>query len=128
MTNELRFTQNFLKSKALVEKIVQRASLQAGDTVLEVGPGKGIITQVLAQQVTESGHVVAVELDTTLFQALQAQFANLPQVELHQQDILSFPLSTLAREYRVFPTYRLISPRSCWSGYSILKPDLPAHI
>lgn len=100
--NDLRFTQNFLKSKALVDKLVQQSAIKAGDTVLEIGPGKGIITQALAEQVTPTGRVIAVELDDALFKALQQHFRTVPQVELRQQDILSYPLEGLNGDYQVF--------------------------
>ncbi|HEX2620399.1 MAG TPA: rRNA adenine N-6-methyltransferase family protein, partial [Phototrophicaceae bacterium] len=65
-SDDLRFTQNFLHSKALVDKIVKLAKLQPGSTVLEIGPGKGIITAKLADQVTATGKVIAIELDSGL--------------------------------------------------------------
>lgn len=52
--------QNFLKNKGIVERIINSADLTAEDLVLEIGPGKGILTEELAKK---AGKVVAVELD-----------------------------------------------------------------
>lgn len=102
MNQNLRFTQNFLHSEPLVAKIVEQAAIKEGDTVLEIGPGKGIITRELAKKVGPSGKVVAVELDTALVQELQPLFAHTPQVEILHQDILTFDLQRMGEEYSVF--------------------------
>lgn len=98
----LRFTQNFLKDTHLVDRLVQLADIKNGDTVLEIGPGKGIITAVLAKKVGPKGRVVAVELDENLHTTLKETFAAVPQVELFHKDILSFPLRSLGAKYSVF--------------------------
>lgn len=53
-------SQNFLHNRRLVEGLVAKSSLSSKDTVLEIGPGKGIITEFLVQKVQT---VVAVEID-----------------------------------------------------------------
>src|SRR5439155_873069 len=55
--------QHFLIDKNIVHKIVRLAELQPGETVLEIGPGRGILTDALLDS---SGPVVAVELDAAL--------------------------------------------------------------
>jgi 23S rRNA (adenine-N6)-dimethyltransferase len=99
---ELRFTQNFLRDPALVTRLVALARLQPGDTVLEIGPGKGIITRALAQQVGREGRVIAVELDAALAEGLRTAFKDVPQVEVRQADILHLSLETLPAGYAVF--------------------------
>jgi len=102
MPEQLRFSQNFLHSKTLVKTLVGLADLTRGQTVLEIGAGKGIITQALAEQVGVEGRVVAVELDAALSARLQTQFHDVPQVHIHHADILRFDLSTLGDGYQVF--------------------------
>jgi 16S rRNA A1518/A1519 N6-dimethyltransferase RsmA/KsgA/DIM1 with predicted DNA glycosylase/AP lyase activity len=60
----LKYSQNFLKSKNLVVKILELSSIGPQDLVLEIGPGKGIITEELARRARE---VVAIEKDKDLF-------------------------------------------------------------
>lgn len=100
--DEVRFTQNFLHSPALVERIVSLAKLPAGSTVLEIGIGKGIITKRLAEVVGATGRVVAIELDPVLANRAAEQFKPIPHVQVVQGDILSFDLSSLPIDYRVF--------------------------
>lgn len=99
---EIRFTQNFLHSKALVDRIVKLAKIESGSTVLEIGPGKGIITSKLAEEVSKQGKVVAVELDGDLAKRLRDLFSETPQVEIVNTDILTFRLEDLPQLYSVF--------------------------
>lgn len=102
MTDLLRFSQNFLKSRQLVARLVQQSTLQAGDSVLEIGPGKGIITEQLAQQVGPNGRVTAVELDPALAANLQHQLRAYPQVQIVVGNILQYDLAQLPPDYKLF--------------------------
>lgn len=77
--------QNFLNNKAIVAKIIQSADLQPDDLVLEIGPGKGILTEELAKK---AGKVVATEIDRSLVEILQKKFADNKKVEIVEGDIL----------------------------------------
>ncbi len=89
--------QNFLKSKAAVQQILKAAELSKGDTVLEVGPGKGVLTEGLL----ESGaNVIAIEKDDRLIEFLNEKFQNeisSGQLKIINQDILDFDPSILAK-------------------------------
>lgn len=100
--DDLRFTQNFLHNPALVHQIVRLAGLRLGDTVLEIGPGKGIITRRLAEEVGVDGQVIAVELDSALADTLALLLRPLTQVTIENADILHFPLGELPEDYVVF--------------------------
>ncbi|GEM_PF-1511871 len=100
--DDLRFTQNFLHNPNLVDRIVRLAGLRDGDTVLEIGPGKGIITRRLAEAVGAEGHVIAVELDASLAETLALLLRPMTQVEIINGDILRFPLADLPEDYVVF--------------------------
>lgn len=84
--------QNFLHDPNALEKIVTTAEVMPGDTVLEVGPGTGLLTERLARA---AGRVVAVEVDTRLKPLLEAQFAQTPNVTLIWDDILNVNPDTL---------------------------------
>lgn len=77
--------QNFLTDPMHLARIAAAATLVATDTVLEIGPGLGTLTQVLAAQ---AGRVIAIELDDRLIDLLREQFAKLPQVQIVHGDIL----------------------------------------
>lgn len=77
--------QNFLIDEGIVRRIVEAAELTPADTVLEVGPGIGTLTQGLA----ESGaQVVAVELDKRLLPVLATTLAGYDNVRVVEGDIL----------------------------------------
>jgi len=77
--------QNFLQDEQALRKIVEIADIREQDTVLEIGPGLGGLTRHLARAASQ---VMAVELDESLFPALQAVLAPYPNVRLIQADIL----------------------------------------
>jgi len=84
--------QNFLKNNDIVKKIVAAADLKSDDLVLEIGPGKGILTEELAKV---AGKVVAVELDRNLVPLLKTRFKNQKNVEIIEGDILKTDISSL---------------------------------
>lgn len=64
--------QNFLMHQATAERIADAARLSSGDTVLEIGPGTGMLTRAL---LSRAGKVVAVEADAELIPGLEETFA-----------------------------------------------------
>jgi 16S rRNA (adenine1518-N6/adenine1519-N6)-dimethyltransferase len=84
--------QNFLHDPNVLEKIVTSAEVQPTDTVLEIGPGTGALTEVLARH---AGRVVAVELDQRLSPILNERLHDYPHVALHFGDILETDLDEL---------------------------------
>ena len=87
--------QNFLTSQKALRNIVQAAGIQPEDTVLEIGPGLGSLTTLLAE---EAARVVAVELDLKLASALEDILQPYPNVELIRGDILEVNLNELFTE------------------------------
>ena len=87
--------QNFLTDQMHLARIAAAAELVATDTVLEIGPGLGTLTQLLAAQ---AGRVIAIELDDRLIDLLRAQFAKQPQVQIVHGDILEWAPSNLVQE------------------------------
>ncbi len=73
--------------------ILAAAELTPSDTVLEIGPGKGILTEPLTARVSR---VVAVELDDALAKRLKQQFQSRPSVHIVHADILKVDLAALA--------------------------------
>ena len=85
--------QHFLVSQKVLDDIVAAADLKKTDTVLEVGPGKGILTEALGKQVKK---VVAVEKDPRLVEYLQKLLADQKNIEIVSGDILKLPRRRLA--------------------------------
>lgn len=81
--------QNFLHDPNTLEKIVEMAELTPDSTVLEIGPGTGNLTQVLAEQ---AGRLTAIELDDRLVPLLREAFVDQPHVEIIHGDILDIDL------------------------------------
>ncbi len=82
--------QNFLKSGKAIFDIVQAASLSPADVVVEIGPGKGILTEALLKK---AGRVIAVEKDDRLVGYLEEKFSNeikSERLKLAHGDILEF--------------------------------------
>ncbi|MFH1194041.1 MAG: rRNA adenine dimethyltransferase family protein [bacterium] len=94
--------QNFLINKGIVDKIIVAAELSKDDTVLEIGPGKGALTEKLIEH---AGRVIAVEYDRQLFELLKEKFKGVKNLELINADILSlYPIP-----YTLYPNYKLIA-------------------
>lgn len=79
--------QNFLVNQGVADRIIAAADIAAGDIVLEVGPGTGVLTQRLADRSTR---VIAVEKDRRLIGPLREKFAAFPNIEIIEADILEF--------------------------------------
>jgi 16S rRNA (adenine1518-N6/adenine1519-N6)-dimethyltransferase len=81
--------QNFLVDPAHRARIVAAAGLTPDDTVLEVGPGPGVLTELIAAQ---AGRVIAVELDDRLIPYLRERFTDQPHVSIVHGDILKLDI------------------------------------
>lgn len=82
--------QNFLSDPAALRRVMDAAEISPGDTVLEVGPGLGSLTRLLA---SEAARVVAVELDSGMVSALEDILQPFGNIELVHADILEVDLS-----------------------------------
>ncbi len=86
--------QHFLRSESALHKIVEAGHLSLEDTVLEVGPGEGVLTKLLLER---AGRVIAVEKDDRLIPILQIQFASeiaSGKFQLVHADILDLDFSS----------------------------------
>jgi 16S rRNA (adenine1518-N6/adenine1519-N6)-dimethyltransferase len=84
--------QNFLHDPGTLQKIVEVAQVTPQDTVLEIGPGTGALTELLAQSAKK---VVAVEVDERLKPILESNLAAFSNVEVVYQDILEANIAAL---------------------------------
>jgi len=80
------YGQHWLKSQAIVNKIIEAADLKPTDCVLEIGPGKGVLTKALLEK---TKNVTAVEADRDLIPDLQKKFGQ--DLHLIQGNVIKIP-------------------------------------
>ena len=84
--------QNFLVDASVLARIVDVAGIESHDRVLEVGPGRGALTRLLAAR---ASRVLAVEIDRQLVTLLRREFATSDNVTIVEHDILRADLALL---------------------------------
>lgn len=84
--------QNFLRNVGIARKMALLAELKPGDTVVEVGPGKGMLTRVLLES---ASRVIAIEKDDSLYEHLIGVFGTWESFHVEHQDILEADLVRL---------------------------------
>ena len=87
--------QNFLVDDTARHRIADALGDVSARTVIEIGPGHGAITNILAER---AGRLVCIELDRALAAELRFRFRNHPAVEIVEGDVLKTPLNTLVSE------------------------------
>jgi len=85
-----RFGQHWLRDQQVLQEILVAADLTSSDTVLEVGPGRGALTEQLLA--SPAAVVRAVELDRDLVEGLRERFSGDRRFELTEGDVLAVPL------------------------------------
>lgn len=102
------FGQNFLTDILIKDRIIQACQLSSNDRILEIGPGQGAITELIAPQVES---LTAVETDTDLIAALTDQFENTNTTIIHQ-NFLNFDLNTLPDQTKIISNlpYNIATP------------------
>ena len=102
-----RFGQHWLIDQGVLDRIVVAAGLVSGDRVLEVGPGRGSLTERLLASPAEA--VLAVELDRDLVVGLQGRFSDEPRFSLTSGDVLAVDLPAANKVVANIP-YNITGP------------------
>ena len=114
--------QHFLVDEQVLSRLISAVALTPGDTVIEVGPGLGILTRELAKS---ADRVIAVEIDTTMAAALREALVPLPNVSIINADILeSDPASLLG----VDTTYKVVGTLPYYIATAVIRHFLEAQI
>ena len=101
-----RFGQNFLVDVGVIDSIVRAIGPEAGQRMVEIGPGLGALTEPLIERIAVPGSPMhAVELDRDLIVRLQKRFGE--RLALHAGDALAFDFASLV-ETREKPTLRIV--------------------
>lgn len=111
--------QNFLRDRSYAARIVDAAEVGRGDTVVEVGPGTGALTHLLAAR---AGCLTAVELDPHLVAVLQREFGANSRVQIWEGDALHFDPCT-----HVSGPYTLVGNIPYYITGQILRHFLESH-
>src|SRR5262245_14351460 len=93
-----KWGQNFLLRPEIALRIVDAAGVGPDDVVVEIGPGAGALTGMLAQR---ARHVVAVEFDRGLAELLREDLGEMPRVSIVSADILEVSLDEICTQHGV---------------------------
>jgi 16S rRNA (adenine1518-N6/adenine1519-N6)-dimethyltransferase len=121
--------QNFLVDPTVPPRIAAAADLAPGDTVIEVGPGLGVLTAALAARLDPAagGRLLAVELDAALAPVLQERMAGFPAFTLVQGDILDLDPAALVRAASgTLPPYKVVANLPYYITSAVLRHFLEA--
>ncbi len=88
-----RFGQHFLRDERVLDAIVEALGPIHDRTVIEIGPGRGILTDRLIER---AGRVIAIEIDRDLVTHLRDRYADRPNIEIVEADVLKISLAELA--------------------------------
>ena len=91
-----KFGQNFLIDERVIDKIIAAAEITKEDCVLEIGPGIGTLTQMLAEHAKQ---VIAVEIDKNLIPVLEDTLGDYDNILIINQDILKVDINELVEKY-----------------------------
>lgn len=117
--------QNFLVDPNIRRRIVDSLGAGPDDEVLEIGPGTGALTDILAEEV---GRLIAVELDDRLVERLRERFDGVPSVEIIHANALEVDLAEVATDLEHLKVignipYNITSPLIFWLLERPVRPE-----
>lgn len=118
-----RLGQHFLADQDVLEAIADAVAPEPGDVVIEIGPGRGALTDILAAR---KNAVVAVEIDRALAGNLVDRYASNPRVTIIERDVLDVDLAGAAGGPFVVAgnvPYYITTPIL----FHVLRPPYPRH-
>ena len=85
-----KFGQNFLTNQHIAEKIVDTLEIKTNDSIIEIGPGKGVLTKIISGK--DLNQLIAIEVDSRLINDLDILNAENPNVKIIQNDFMKIDL------------------------------------
>lgn len=122
-----RFGQHFLRDERVLEAIVDALGPLADRTVIEIGPGRGVLTDRLVER---ARRVVAIEIDRDLVQHLRTRYADRTNVTIVEADVLQTSLAELAQGPYVLAgnvPYYITTP-ILFHALQIPRPDVAVYL
>ena len=93
-----RLGQNFLIDKKILKTIIDSAELSIDDTVVEIGPGLGVLTKELVKKVNK---VIAIEKDPKLAELLKDYFKKVKNLKIINEDALKYLELSLPKQFKI---------------------------
>ena len=112
-----KYGQNFLIDKNIAGKIVAAAGLTPSDSAIEIGPGKGILTELIAHKAKE---LIAVEIDSVIAERLKQRFSSFPGVKILIQNFMGFSFPEKKR-------FKIVANLPYYMATAIIQKFLPSH-
>jgi 16S rRNA (adenine1518-N6/adenine1519-N6)-dimethyltransferase len=119
-----KFGQHFLSDRTTLESIASAVAPGPGDTIVEIGPGRGVLTDILAQFPNE---LIAIEIDHLLSEQLRQRYADNPRVTILEKDVLVVEAGSLVSDAFVLVgnvPYYITTPIL----FHVLRAPFPRHI
>lgn len=118
-----KFGQHFLTDRRALEAIAGAVSPREGDTIIEIGPGRGALTDLLA---ASGNPLVAIEIDRALASGLRERYSDRPHVSIVEGDVLEIDMASLASGPFVIAgnvPYYITTPIL----FHVMRPPYPRH-
>ena len=110
---DISVSQNFITSKNTIYKLIKKTNISKNDFVIEIGPGKGHITEALCEK---SYWVTAIELDRSLYGNLINKFKSKNNVTLINKDFLNCKLRLIGSYFAL-----MLICVACSNGHFYLR-------
>ena len=114
--------QHFLIDRSVLDRIISAAELVSSDTVIEIGPGLGILTEELLK---EAGKVIAIEVDSKLASSLEKKLSKSPRLTVLNADVLQLDPRELLESQR---NYKVVANLPYYIAAPILRHFLEASL
>ncbi len=118
-----RFGQHFLSDHPTLVAIVDAVAPEPGDTIVEIGPGRGVLTDLLAKYPND---LIAIEIDHQLSEQLRERYAGKPRITIVEKDVLAVEVGSLVNGSFVIVgnvPYYITTPIL----FHVLRAPLPRH-
>ena len=120
-----RFGQNFLIDTYVLDKIIDKANITKDDCVIEIGPGIGSMTQLLANK---AKRVIAVEIDKNLIPILEETLAPFDNITIINDDILKVDIKKLIDSYNDGKAIKVVANLPYYITTPIVMGLFESHI
>jgi 16S rRNA (adenine1518-N6/adenine1519-N6)-dimethyltransferase len=113
------FGQNFLVDQNYIDKIIAALNPQKEDTIIEIGPGRGALTERIIEQ---AGRLIAIELDRDLIPLLHEKFGGYKNFQIIESDVLKVDFTDLlTTQHSALSTIKLVANLPYYISTAILQ-------